>query len=167
MGRLRIPLQTFFVNASCWESRDLLEPSHMSDLLLDLLLQFRLEKRFLLHEFVVMPNHLHLLLTLPSGNPIAAAVREVKDGFSFRAKRELDFQLPIWHRGFSEAPIRDERSYFARQRYIRENPVRAGLVLEASEWEYSSAYPGIVLDPCPPCLRTAKSTSLDKAMSSQ
>jgi putative transposase len=146
------------VNASCWESQDLLESSHMSALLLDLLLQYRLEKRFLLHEFVVMPNHLHLLLTLLPESSIEKAVREVKEGFSFRAIRELDFPLPIWHGGFAETRIRDERAYFVRQQYIHEEPVRARLVMEASDWEYSSAHPGIVLDPCPQNLRATKRT---------
>jgi putative transposase len=148
-GQLRSPLQTFFVNASCCESRDLLESSSMASMLLDLLLQYRLEKRFLLHEFVVMPNHLHLLITLPPGAPVERTVKEVKDGFSFRAGRELDYQAPIWHSGFADTRIRDERAYRVRQKYIHEEPVRACLVLEASDWKYSSAHPGLVLDPCP------------------
>jgi putative transposase len=136
----------------------------MSALLLDLLLQYRLEKRFLLHEFVVMPNHLHLLLTVKPGTSIEKAVREVKDGFSFRAKRELNFPLSIWHSGFAETRIRDERAYLVRQKYIHEEPVRACLVLEAAEWEFSSAHPGIVLDPCPQYLRAAKGANSAKTM---
>jgi len=100
-----------------------------------------------------MPNHLHVLITLGPEMSVEKAVQPMKGGFSYRAKRELGFNGEIWHRGFSEIRISGEEAYFARRKYIHENPVKERLVTEASEWEYGSAWPGRVLDVCPEYLR--------------
>jgi putative transposase len=114
---------------------------------------YRKEGKYLLHEFVIMPNHLHLLLTVSREISIEKAVQLVKGNFSYRAKRELNFQFLIWHRGFSEVRIYDVEAYIVRKKYIRENPVKAGRVSEASAWEFGSAWPGMELDPFPEYLR--------------
>jgi putative transposase len=125
----------------------------MALLLIDVLQHYRKENRYLLHEFVIMPNHLHLLLTVSREMSIEKATQLVKGNLSYRAKRELNFQFPIWHRGFSEVSIYDKEAYAIRKRYIRENPVKAGKVSEVSEWEFGSAWPGVRLDPFPEYLR--------------
>jgi putative transposase len=92
-------------------------------------------------------------MTVTNAVSIEKAVQLAKGGFSYRAKRELNFQFPIWHRGFSEVRIYDEEAYVVRKKYIHENPVKAGLVSNAAEWEFSSAWPGMKLDPFPAYLR--------------
>ncbi len=125
----------------------------MARLLIEVLLHYRNQKKFLMHEFVIMPNHLHLLLTLRGEISIEKAAQLIKGGFSYRATRELGFNSEVWHRGFSEIRIYGEEAYAARKKYIHENPVRAALVASASEWAYSSANQGFVLDPIPHYLR--------------
>jgi putative transposase len=58
---------TYFVTANTDSKRNLLQSCEMASLFCETLLHYREQKRYLLHEFVVMPNHFHLLLTIPFG----------------------------------------------------------------------------------------------------
>jgi putative transposase len=88
-----------------------------------------------LHAFVVMPDHVHLIVT-PQGVTIERAVGFIKGGFSHR----LASNFPVWQRGFTDHRIRDAEDMEVRRRYLHMNPVRAGLVTAAEEYRYSSAY---------------------------
>ena len=67
--------------------------------------------KFQLHDFVIMPDHLHLLMTLPGDVTIEKAMQLIKGGFSYRLKREFGFQGEVWQRGFSEVRIDDGQSF--------------------------------------------------------
>jgi putative transposase len=81
---------------------------------------------FVLHAYVVMPDHLHLLIT-PSVS-VEKSVQLIKGGFSFRAKRELDWKGEIWQSGFTDHRIRDDEDWKHHIEYIRQNPIRAHLI---------------------------------------
>ncbi len=83
------------------------------------------EKDFVLHAYVVMPDHLHLLFT-PSES-LEKSVQLIKGGFSFRAKRELEWRFDIWQPGFTDHRIRDAEDWKRHLEYIRTNPVEAYL----------------------------------------
>jgi len=84
------------------------------------------QRDYVLHAFVVMPDHLHLLITPLES--VEKSVQLIKGGFSFRAKRELDWMGEIWQQGFTDHRIRDEDGWTHHLDYIRQNPVRARLV---------------------------------------
>jgi len=138
--------RTFFVTSSTYGGRALLQSDRMARLLIDVLYHYRVEGKYQLHEFVVMHNHFHFLITISQALSIERAVQFVKGAFSFRAKRELGYASEIWQKGFSEHRIRDTDEYNARRDYIRLNPVRAGM---AEDYPYCSARPGYELDPYP------------------
>jgi putative transposase len=73
----------YFVTASTWGHRSLFQTDRMARLFIDTLFHYRREGKFLLHEFVVMPTHFHLLLT-PSGVTMERAMQFIKGGFSYR-----------------------------------------------------------------------------------
>src|SRR5207248_432191 len=100
---------------------------------------YRTQQKYLLHEFVVMPNHFHLLITPQEGTTLEKAMQFIKGGFSFRAKKELGFNGEIWQTSFHDRRIRDAGEYEGRRKYIHQNPVEAGLVDSAEKWEWSSA----------------------------
>jgi len=87
-----------------------------------------------LHAYVIMPDHLHLLIT-PSES-VEKSVQLIKGGFSFRAKRELDWQGEIWQPGFTDHRIRDEEDWNRHLEYIRQNPLEARLVEDAVLYEF-------------------------------
>jgi putative transposase len=145
--------RTFHVTSSTLEKKHLLQSDRAAQLFIRLLYDYRAQKRFRLHEFVVMPNHFHILLTVDAGMSIERAVQFIKGGFAFRAGKELELKSPIWQRGFSESRVLDAVAAVRARDYVRNNPVAAGLARVASEYPYSSAYPGFALDPLPQGLK--------------
>jgi putative transposase len=144
--------RTFFVTSSIAGKRSLLQSDRSATLFLETLYEYRPGK-FSLHEFVVMPDHFHLLLTVGSELTIERAIQFVKGGFSFRAGRELGFTAPVWQKGFSEVRILNTDAFDRVAQYIRNNPVRRGLVQHAAEFPYSSAHAGFKLDAAPQALK--------------
>jgi len=87
-----------------------------------------------LHAYVIMPDHLHLLLTPIES--VEKSVQLIKGGFSFRAKRELDWNGEIWQPGFTDHRIRDEEDWMHHLDYIHQNPLNAHLVEDAVLYEF-------------------------------
>jgi putative transposase len=102
---------------------------------METLQHYRAEGRYKLHAFVVMPDHVHLLIT-PLGITVERAVGLIKGGFSHR----LASKMPVWQKGFDDRRCRDVEDFMVRKMYIHMNPVRAGLVSEPHLFPYSSAY---------------------------
>jgi putative transposase len=142
--------QTYMVTSATWERRDLFRNEGWARLLIDTLYHYR-ESTCLLHEFVIMPDHFHLLITPKTS--LEKAVQFIKGGFSYRAKKELGSNMEIWQKGFSDHRIRDAGDYLRHVAYIRENPVRKHLCERAERYPYSSAAVGIELDPVPQGLK--------------
>jgi len=149
--------RTFFVTSSIAGKRNLLQSDRSAGLFVQVLYDYRAQGKFRLHEFVVMPDHFHVLLTVGSDMTIERAVQFIKGGFAFRAGRELGFMAPVWQKGFSEVRILDAEAYRRVTEYIRDNPVAKHLVSDAREFRYSSAHAGFELDPAPQGLKPVES----------
>jgi len=85
-------------------------------------------QRFQVHDFVVMPDHVHLLITVNSDMTVEKAMQFIKGGFSYRLKKEFGYVGEVWQRGFSEVRVDGKESYVQHREYIAQNPVKAGLV---------------------------------------
>jgi putative transposase len=140
--------RTFFVTTVTWARRPLFRSDPLAKLLVDTLFHYR--DRYLLHEFVIMPDHIHLLLTPDMTLSLERAVQLIKGGFSFRARRGSKSE--IWQPSFTNHRIRDTEDYSVHRAYIHNNPLKRGLALTADEFAYSSANPAFHLDPAPPGL---------------
>jgi putative transposase len=117
----------------------------MARLFIDTFYRYRREGKFLIHEFVVMPDHFHLLMT-PTGINIEKAMQLVKGGFSYRVKKELGLNAETWERGYIDHRIGDANDYAQHVEYTRLNPVKARIAFTIEEYPYSSAHPGFDLD---------------------
>jgi putative transposase len=106
-------------------------------LLVDVLRVCLKKKRFSLHDFVIMPDHIHLLITIGPGTTIERAMQFIKGGFSYRLKKESSYTGEVWQRGFSEVRIYDDESYHEHREYIAQNPVKAGLVDSTDAYPFS------------------------------
>lgn len=87
-----------------------------------------------------MPDHVHILLTIPGETTIESTMQLIKGNFSFRAKKELKFGGEIWQRGFSEVRIINEESFCQHRNYIQNNPVKAGLSDSPEQYPHGSIY---------------------------
>jgi putative transposase len=112
----------------------------MALLMIDVLRSNVAAGKFVLHDFVVMPDHFHLLFTLDQMMTVEKAMQLVKGGFSYRAKKELGYKGEVWQRGFSEVRILDRKSFLQHRDYIDQNPVKAGLAISSELFLYGSAY---------------------------
>ena len=117
----------------------LLQSERNAELLIDVLRSLVAEQAFQLHDFVVMPDHLHLLLTVRDGMTVEKAMQLVKGRFSFRMGRELGLKGEVWQRGFSEVQVLGSRSFNEHRAYIASNPVKAGLVDSPEDYKFCFA----------------------------
>lgn len=145
---------TYFITASVFMKKNLLQSDRMANLFIELLYSYRDQKKYLLHEFVVMPNHFHLLIT-----PIVTlerAMQFIKGGFSFQAKKRFGLTCEVWQTSFHDRRVRDATEYEHFKTYIHDNPVRRGLVERAEDWPFGSADPKFVKDELPQRLKPVR-----------
>ncbi|HEX3435187.1 MAG TPA: transposase, partial [Pseudacidobacterium sp.] len=103
-------------------------------LFIDVLRSCVVAGEFKLHDFVVMPNHVHLLIEVNHAMTIEKAMQLIKGRFSYRLKKECGYGGEVRQRGFSDGRIKDEQSFLKHREYIGQNPVKAGLVDSAEKY---------------------------------
>ena len=138
--------QTYMVTSETWGRRSLFRKERWANLFIDTLEHYR-GSAYQLHAFVVMPDHFHALIT-----PVAAlerAVQFIKGGFSHRVKVELESNMEVWQKGFSDHRIRDAADFEIHIQYIHENPVKAGLCERPEDFPYSSISRKFTVDEAP------------------
>jgi putative transposase len=89
--------------------------------------------------YCFMPDHLHLLVALPSGRSLVQFVRHFKQISAYRCRREGS-QRALWQARFYDHALRREESLADVARYVLENPVRAGLAESPSDYPYSGSF---------------------------
>ena len=109
-------------------------------LMIDVLRSCVRDGKFQLHDFVIMPNHLHLLFTVGASMTIEKAMQYVKGRFSYRLKKECGYLGEVWQRGFSETRVDNRQSFLTHRKYIAENPVKARLVDASGAYPWCFAY---------------------------
>jgi len=147
--------RTFFVTSSMANKRNVLQSNRSAGLFVEVLYDYRAQGKFRLHEFVVMPDHFHVLLTVDERLTVEKAVQFIKGGFAYRAGKELGFSAPVWQKGFSEVRILETGAYLRVADYICKNPFALHLVDDAAAYPFSSANMGFELDPAPQGLKPA------------
>ena len=123
------------MTSATFNRRRLFQVAANAELFLEMLQHYRREGHYKLHAFVVMPDHVHLLIT-PQHLSIERVVGIIKGAFSHR----IGSKFPVWQRGFTDHRIRDGDEFQARREYIHHNPVRARMVELPELYPYSSAY---------------------------
>jgi putative transposase len=131
---------TFFLTTICYNRRRIFQIDCNAGLFLATLERYR--SHYLLHAFVLMPDHVHLILT-PHNKTISQIMNLIKGGFS----HGLASRLPVWQRGFADHQIRSHKDFTLRQNYIHQNPVTAHLAEAPKAYPYTSANTTMPLDP--------------------
>jgi putative transposase len=134
------PARTFFVTTGTSMGRRLLQSERNANLLIDVLRSLVAEHRFQLHDFVIMPDHLHLLLTVHDEMTIEKAMQLVKGRFSHRLSHDFGYKGDVWQRGFSEVQVMNRESLETHRDYIGQNPVKAGMAASADEFPFCYRY---------------------------
>jgi len=95
--------------------------------------------RYDLRAWVIMPNHVHLLLTPVSGTTLAQIMHSMKSYTAHRANEILKRQGHFWSKEYFDRYIRNHEHLCRTVDYIRYNPVKAGLCKWPEEWPFGSA----------------------------
>jgi putative transposase len=143
--------RTFFITSVTWRRLPIFRNEDRARLLIDVLFDYRQQGKYLLHEFVIMPDHVHALITPAQEISLERAVQLIKGGFSYRLRKEE--KIEVWQLGFTNHRIRDAEDYERHREYIWLNPVRAKFVVDAREYPYSSVNPKFEVDEAPQGLK--------------
>jgi REP element-mobilizing transposase RayT len=123
--------EIYFITICCAErGRNQLATAPIASALFDSLVHQNTRKVWHAHLFILMPDHVHALLSFPQeGRPLKETVRLWKHWTS--SKLGI-----VWQRDFFEHRLRRDENRRQKADYILHNPVRAGLVKESSDWPY-------------------------------
>ncbi|MGH7965840.1 MAG: REP-associated tyrosine transposase [Candidatus Binatia bacterium] len=115
-----------------------LRDSHIARLVQEALLYFDGE-RYRLHAWVVMPNHVHVLLTPCKGRSLSDILHSWKSYTTKKANLILGRSGDLWQEEYFDRSIRNERHFIAVVEYIESNPVKANLCVKKEDWKFGSA----------------------------
>ena len=138
--RITRPTRTFFTTTKTHMGRRLLQSERNATLLIDVLRAYVAARKFQLCDFVIMPDHIHLLITVEREMTIEKGMQLIKGRFSYLLKKEHGYLGEVWQRGFSEVRVDNPQSVSAHRDYIAQNPVKAGLATQPGEYPYCFEY---------------------------
>ena len=140
-----------FITCSCYHRQAWLASPRRRDLFLIVFEAVRQRYGFVVVGYVVMPEHIHLLISEPEKGDPSRVMQAIKQGFSRRVlkavrKRRLATQRElfalgaehVWQRRFYDFNVWTARKRIEKLRYMHRNPVVRGLVQEPEQWPWSS-----------------------------
>ncbi len=122
---------TFFITAVTLNRRRRFQVDATARLFIETLQHYRAADPYKLFAYVVMPDHVHLLLQTED---ISKSMKDIKGGFAHRMGPKF------WQCGFTDHLILNREQFESRRAYIHLNPVRARLAVTAQGVLYSSAF---------------------------
>lgn len=139
-GRAAAIGYTYLVTTRATPNRSLARPPEVAKGICDTLLWIRDQGRLALHSFVVMPDHIHLIITPSNSQTLSKVMHSFKSYSAQEANATLRLKDSMWQAGFYEQAIRTRDAMQHAVEYVARNPVEAGLVAKAQDWPYSSAH---------------------------
>ena len=139
-----------FITCSCYRRQAFLNTAQRRDLFLKILEEARRKYRFVVHGYVLMPEHFHWLITEPELGDPSVVMKVVKQRFARRfnrtRRRPLAAQMElwdsvldrVWQKRFYDFNVWSERKHTEKLRYMHRNPVKRGLVERPEQWKWSS-----------------------------
>ena len=140
----------YFVTTSTWQKMSILAKNEAASILIATIQEYRRHGWYFLHDFVIMPDHLHMILTPRSDLSLEKALQLIKGASSREIGKRRTARHPIWQSGFHEHWIRSVEDYEIHRAYLWNNPVEARLSNSPAEFRYSSANGRFELDLYPP-----------------
>ena len=116
----------------------LLQNASVAAMIEDNLLYFH-TKRYILIAWVIMPNHVHLLLRPIENVSLSVIIHSIKSFTANRANHLLGLKGKFWSNDYFDRYIRNREHFDKTIAYIHNNPVKAGLCLRAADWPFGSA----------------------------
>ena len=139
--RLHHSGQAHFLTFSCYHRQPFLAQIRMQETFLVALEQVRQRFQMRVYGYVVMPEHVHLLVNEPAGEMLSRAVQLLKTAVSIQARKDnkrIAGGTPFWQARFFDHNVRNDAGFVTQLCYIHRNPVRRGLCTAPEDWPWSS-----------------------------
>jgi len=140
-----------YITCSCYRRQPWLASPQRRDLFLKVVETVRQRYDFVVIGYVVMPDHIHLLISEPERGDPSKVMQAIKQGFARRVlkairKRRVGGQrdlfavgaVHVWQARFYDFNVHTARKRMEKLRYMHQNPVKCGLVQEPGQWPWSS-----------------------------
>ena len=127
--------QTHFVTFCCYHRRPLLTTAAALQTFEDALDRVRRSCKLRVYAYVIMPEHVHLLLSEPERGLLADALKSFKQGVSRRLIGDAEH---FWQKRYYDFNIRNYPQFVEKAKYIHWNPVKRGLCARLEDWQWSS-----------------------------
>ena len=131
--RYQVTGDLHFVTFSCYERRPYLDSHESKDLFLDALERMLQKYGYFIAGYVVMPEHVHLLISEPEEGILARTLQAIKLSVAVRRN-----ERPFWQRRYYDFNVFSDKKRIEKLRYIHRNPVTRGLVKRPEDWAWSS-----------------------------
>lgn len=105
----------------------------------DFLIRAKTKASFQIFHYCFMQTHFHLAVKMGDPNDFSLGIRDVKRSYAYKFHSKYKLSGPIWRERFKALLIENEEYLYACGRYIEENPVKAQIVKQNTDWKYSSS----------------------------
>ena len=136
LKRFQEARQVHFLTFSCYHRKPKLAEAEACATFVSALERVRLSYQLCVYGYVIMPEHVHLLVNEPSSSTLAQAVKSLKQGVARRLA--LRDEEPFWQARYYDFNVWSERKFVEKLRYLHRNPVKRGLVTLPEDWPWSS-----------------------------
>ena len=132
--------QSHFVTFSCYRRQPFFLRAETYDLFVLCLEDMRRRFEMCIYGYVVMPEHVHLLLSEPPRTRLADAIHYLKLSFAkrLRSQRSQEKSGGFWQKRYYDRNVRGYREFVVKLRYLHRNPLKRGLVSNLGDWKWSS-----------------------------
>jgi putative transposase len=124
-----------FITFSCYRRTPLLNPPNAKNIFESSLERVRRAYGLRVFAYVVMPEHVHLLLSEPQVDTLSYAIKSLKQGVS---RHLIGNAKHFWQKRYYDLNVRDYDQFVEKLRYIHRNPVKRGLCAAPEDWPWSS-----------------------------
>jgi putative transposase len=122
-----------FLTFSCYRCQAYFSTAGAMERFEDALERVRRRYLFVVGGYVVMPEHVHLLVNEPKRALLSKAIQALKLSVSMRSR-----ERPFWQAHYYDFNVPTHQKFVEKLRYIHRNPVRRGLVTNPEDWKWSS-----------------------------
>ncbi len=130
----------YFVTTNIYHRQKIFSNSPIADIVLSALFFLRDKGYYRLYSFVIMPEHLHLIILPQNKKTVSQIMHSLKSYTAKKINNLLGRSEKIWQAGFYERIIRNQDDLREKAIYIENNPVRKKLAEEPEKYFYSSAH---------------------------
>lgn len=139
-GRVSLAGQVYFITVCAKNRRPVFGEVRAARAVAQALHGIALGRAQRMIAWVVMPDHVHLLIRLQGEETLPAVMNRINSCTAKAVNRVIGARGPVWQGAYHDRALRDERDFLPAARYLLANPIRAGLVAGLGAYPYWNAY---------------------------